>query len=126
MLFLQLTLSADASAFNQSKWVGLIQQIHPGAEIMEADNHSEVYLYQQILKWLLHSDEPLVLHIHSLHAEAPMGTMLRFLQDLLQKKPLALITVQGQHTRVEKYVRAFSEYTLVESEDGAVALLNPK
>lgn len=126
MLFLQLTLSSDASVFNQSKWIALIQKTHPNVEIMEADNHSEVYLYQQILKWLLQSTEPLAIHIHSLDTEASTGNMLRFLQDLLQKKPPVLVTLQGLHTGIEKYVRAFSEYTVVETEMEAVALLNFK
>ena len=126
MLFLQLTLSSDASIFNQSKWIECIQKTHPNVEIMEADNHSEVYLYQQILKWLLQSTEPLVLHIHSLDAEATTGNMLRFLQDILQKKPPVLITLQGQHAGIEKYVRAFAEYTVVETEEKAAALLNSK
>ena len=123
MLFLQLTLTADASTFNPSKWVELIQHTHPNVEIMEADNHSEVYLYQQILKWLLQSTEPLVIHIHSFDAEATTGNMLRFLQDILQKKPPLLVTLLGQHTGIEKYVRAFAEYTVVETEEEAVALL---
>src|SRR6478735_2886962 len=123
MLFLQLTLSSDASAFHQSKWIERIQKSQPNVEIMEADNHSEVYLYQQILKWLLQSTEPLVIHIHSLDAEASTGNMLRFLQDILQKKPPVLITLQGQHTGIEKYVRAFAEYTVVETEMEAIEQL---
>ena len=120
MLFLQLTLTPDSSSFHPSKWIEAIQKIHPNVEIMEADNHSEVYLYQQILKWLLQSEEHLVLHIHSLDAEAPTGNMLRFLQDILQKKLPVLITLQGRHTGIEKYVRAFAEYKVVETEEEAL------
>lgn len=126
MLFLQLTLTSEASSFHSSKWIEAIKKSHPNVEIMEADNHSEVYLYQQILKWLLQSTEPLVIHIHSLDAEATTGNMLRFLQDILQKKPPVLVTLQGQHTAIEKYVRAFAEYTVVENEQEAVDLLNSK
>ena len=123
MLFLQLTLSPDASLFHQSKWIELIKKSQANVEIMEADNYSEVYLYQQILKWLLQSTEPLVIHIHSLDAEASTGNMLRFLQDILQKKPPVLVTLQGQHLGIEKYVRAFAEYTVVETEMEAIEQL---
>jgi hypothetical protein len=123
MLFLQLTLTSDASFFNESKWITSIRTSRPDVEIMEADNHSEVYLYQQILKWLLQSPEPLVLHIHSLNTEASTGSILRFLQDLLQKKQPVLVTLQGQHAGIEKYVRAFADYKVVESVEEAVALL---
>ena len=123
MLFLQLTLTPDASVFNHSEWIAKIKELYPAAELMEADNHSEVYLYQQILKWLLQTEESLVMHIHSLDAEAPTGTMLRFLQDVLQKKVPVLITLQGKHTGMEKYVRVFTEYTVVESVEEAVKLL---
>ena len=126
MLFLQLTFTADSSSFHPSKWIESIQQTHPNVEIMEADNHSEVYLYQQILKWLLQSTEQLVIHIHNLDTEASTGNMLRLLQDILQKKPPVLVTIQGQHTGIEKYVRAFAEYTVVETEEEAIALLNSK
>jgi hypothetical protein len=126
MLFLQLSLHTDASVFNQSKWIAAIQEAYPNVEIMEADNYSEVYLYQQILKWLIQSAEPLVLHIHSMNSEASMGNMLRFLQDVLQKKPPVWVTLQGQHTGIEKYVRAFSDYKMVETEEEAVNLLNSK
>lgn len=126
MLFLQLTLSSDASAFHPSKWIERIQQVHPNAAVMEADNHSEVYLYQQILKWLLQSPEPLVLHIHSIDPEAPTGTLFRFLQDVLQKKPPVLVTLQGKHIGIEKYIRAFTEYTVVESSEEAVGLIHPQ
>ena len=126
MLFLQLTLSPDTPAFILSKWIIAIQKTHPNAEIMEADNHSEVYLYQQILKWLLQSAGPLVIHIHSLDAEASTGNMLRFLQDILQKKPPVLVTLQGGHAGIEKYVRAFADYKIVETAEEALMLLNSK
>jgi hypothetical protein len=124
MLFLQLSLHTDTSVFNQSKWIAVIQETYPNVEIMEADNHSEVYLYQQILKWLLQSTEPLVLHIHSLDAEASIGNMLRFLQDVLQKKPPVLVTLLGQHAGVEKYVRAFTDYKVVKTEKEAMTFIN--
>ncbi|WP_018344277.1 hypothetical protein [Cytophaga aurantiaca] len=126
MLFLQLTLSPDTPSFNQSNWITAVQKSRPDVEIMEADNHSEVYLYQQILKWVLQSSEPLVLHIHSLDPEASTGSMLRFLQDVLQKKSPVLVTLQGKHSGIEKYVRAFAEYQVVATEEEAVALANSK
>ena len=121
MLFLQLTLYPEAMVFKKSAWIACIQAEFPGAEIMEADNYSEVFLYQQILKWLLQSAEPLVLHIHSLEAEASMGNMLRFMQDVLQKKLPVFVTMQGKHVGVEKYLRAFTEYQVVETAEEAVA-----
>lgn len=126
MLFLQLTLTAEAAAFSQSKWIELIRKNHPDAGRMEADNHSEVYLYQQILKWLFQSDEPLALHVECRDAEAPTGAMFRFLQELFRKKMPVSITLLGKHTGIEKYIRAFAEYQVVETEEEAVALLNSK
>jgi hypothetical protein len=126
MIFLQLTLSKDTAAFHSFKWVEALLNKYPAAEVMEADNLSEVYLYQQILKWVLQSSEPLVLHIHSLDSESSTGNILRVLQDLIQKKPPVLITMQGVHVGVAKYINAFSEYTVVETEEEAVRLIELK
>ena len=123
MIFLQLTLSKDTAAFHSSKWIEILLKKYPAVEVMEADNLSEVYLYQQILKWVLQSPDPLVLHIHSLDSEASTGNILRVLQDLLQKKPPVLITMQGVHSGIEKYIKAFSEYTVVGGEEEAVRLI---
>jgi hypothetical protein len=123
MIFLQLTLSKDTAAFHPSKWIETLLNKYPAAEVMEADNLSEVYLYQQILKWVLQSSAPLVLHIHSLDSEASTGNILRVLQDLLQKKPPVLITMQGVHVGIEKYIKAFSEYRVVDSANEAVELV---
>jgi hypothetical protein len=123
MLFLQLTLHPEGIAFKKSAWIERIQAEFPGSEIMEADNYSEVFLYQQILKWLLQSTEPLVIHIHSQDAEATMGNMLRFIQDVLQKKLPVLVTMHGKHVGVEKYLRAFAEYQVVETEEEAIVIL---
>lgn len=126
MIFLQLTLTPDAAPFHSSEWIEAILKKYPGAEVMEADNQSDVYLFQQTLKWVLQSPDPLVLHIHSLDSEASTGNILRVLQDLLQKKVPVLITIQGKHVGIEKYVRAFSEYTGVETEEEAVDLIEFK
>ena len=123
MIFLQLTLTNDAVAFQSSKWIESILVKYPTAEVMEADNKSEIYLFQQTLKWVLQSSEPLVLHIHSLDSEASTGNILRVLQDLLQKKVPVLITMQGQHIGIQKYINAFSSYTVVETEQEAVGLI---
>ncbi len=123
MLFLQLTLHPEGIAFKKSAWIERIQTEFPGAEIMEADNYSEVFLYQQILKWLLQSVEPLIIHIDSMDSEASMGNMLRFIQDVLQKKLPVLVTIQGNHAGVEKYLRAFTEYQVVKTEEEAIVIL---
>ena len=126
MLFLQLTLTESASEFKPALWINTIKSMYPEAAVMELDNHSELYLYQKTLTWIMQTEEPLVLHIHSFDPEASTGTIFRFLQDVLQKKKTLLITIQGKHSGVEKYVRAFDEYKVVESEKEAVALLNSK
>jgi len=126
MLFLQLTLTESAAEFKPAPWVNAIKSRYPEAEVMELDNHSELYLFQKTLSWLLQSKDGLILHIHSFHREASTGTMFRFLQDVLQKKKPLLITVQGNHAGIEKYIRAFAEYKVVESEEEALMLLNSK
>lgn len=123
MLFLQLTLHPEAIVFKKSSWIERVQAGFPGAEIMEADNYSEVFLYQQILKWLVQSTEPLVIHIDSLDTEASMGNMLRFVQDVLQKKNPVLVTIKGKHAGVEKYLRVFTKYQVVETEEEAIMIL---
>lgn len=123
MLFLQLTLTKSPAEFKPAPWVDAIKSIYPSADIMELDNHSELYLYQKTLAWLIQTQEPLVLHIHSFDPEATTGAIFRFLQDVLQKKKPLLITIQGKHAGIEKYVKAFAEYKVVQSEEEAVALL---
>ena len=123
MLFLQLSLNPAAADFKHSKWIEMIHAEFPKAETMEIDNYSEVFLYQQILKWVVQSKESLVLHIESIDPEATTGAMFRFLQDIFQKKKPICITLQGSHAAVEKYIRAFGEYTAVQTEREAVKLL---
>lgn len=126
MLFLQLSLNPAGSSFKHSTWIEYVQAEFPKAETIEVDNYSELFLYQQILHWLLKSDEPLALHIQCSDSEATTGAMFRFLQELFQKKMPAYITVLGKHAGIEKYIKAFAEYKVVETEKEAVALLNSK
>lgn len=123
MLFLQLSLNPAAADFKHSKWIEIIQAEFPQAETMEIDNFSEVFLYQQILKWVVQSKESLVLHIESIDPEATTGAMFRFLQDIFQKKKPICITLQGSHAAVEKYIKAFGEFTAVKTEREAVKFL---
>jgi|GEM_PF-2194438 hypothetical protein len=123
MLFLQLTLTENATEFKAAPWVSAIKSRYPDAEVMELDNHSELYLFQKTLTWLLQSNEGLILHIHNYDPEASTGMIFRFLQDVLQKKKPLLITIQGKHAGIEKYVRAFAEYKVVASEKEAVECL---
>ncbi len=123
MLFLQLSLNSAASSFKHSTWIEYVQTEFPKAETMEVDNYSELFLYQHILNWLLQSAEPVALHIQCSDSEATTGAMFRFLQDLFQKKMPACITVLGKHVGVEKYIRAFAEYKMVETEREAVDFL---
>jgi len=123
MLFLQLSLNPAVADFKHSKWIEIIHAEFPRAETMEIDNFSEVFLYQQILKWVVQSKESLVLHIESIDSEATTGAMFRFLQDIFQMKKPVCITFHGTHASVEKYIRAFAEYTAVQTEREAVKFL---
>ncbi|ABG57985.1 hypothetical protein CHU_0698 [Cytophaga hutchinsonii ATCC 33406] len=126
MLFLQLSINPAASSFKHSTWIEYIQAEFPKAETIEVDNYSELYLYQHILNWVLKSDAPLALHIQCIDSEAPTGAMFRFLQELFQKKIPVCITVLGKHAGIEKYIKAFAEYKVVETEKEALALLSLK
>ena len=123
MLFLQLSLNPAVADFKHSKWIEIIHAEFPRAETMEIDNFSEVFLYQQILKWVVQSKESLVLHIESIDSEATTGAMFRFLQDIFQMKKPVCITFHGTHAAVEKYISAFSEFVTVKTEKEAVKYL---
>ena len=120
MIFLQLTLQTSNTDFNTSTWLEGIRVQQPDAELMEVDNYSEIYLLNKTLQWVLQSTEPLVLHIHSFDAAASTGGLFRLLQELLEKKKPQFVTVLGKHTGIEKYVRAFGEYRVVETEEEAL------
>jgi hypothetical protein len=126
MIFLQLTVQSSNTDFNTSKWLECIRAQDPNAILMEVDNFSEIYLLNKTLEWALQSTDPLTVHIHSFDSVATTGGLFRFLQELLEKKKPIIITLLGQHTGIEKYVRAFGEYRVVGSEEEAVALANSK
>ncbi len=126
MIFLQLTLQSSNTAFHTSNWLEAIRAQQPSAELMEVDNFSEIYLLNKTLQWALESTVPLILHIHSFDAAVSTGGLFRFLQELLERKKPILITLLGQHTGIEKYVRAFAEYTVVGTEKEAVELVLAK
>lgn len=124
MLFLQLTIKEDSLSFQHSEWLVAIKHQYSNAEVMELDNHSDVYLYQQVLKWILNSEDPLVIHIVSSGTDTQTGNMFRFLQEVLQKRAPLLITFVGAHESMKKYLHVFSDYIELSSIEEAIGRLS--
>jgi hypothetical protein len=124
MLFLQLSLLRDNLSFQKPEWIESIKMYYPDSECMELDNHSELYLFRQVLKWILDKKEPLILHIHSFDKNAETGNLFRFLPEVFSKYKPVLITLQGEHEGLKKYIQAFAVVEEVKTGEDALGLLN--
>jgi len=123
MLFLQLSLLKDGLSFQHPEWITSVKYRYPSSDYMDLDNHSDLYLFQQVLKWILDKKEPLILHIHSFDTHAETGNIFRFLQEVFAKHKPLLITLQGGHEGLKKYIQAFAVIEEVDSVEEALSLV---
>jgi hypothetical protein len=123
MLFLQLSLLKDGLSFQHPEWIASVKSRYPNSDYMDLDNHSDLYLFQQVLKWILDKKEPLILHIHSFDTHAETGNIFRFLQEVFAKHKPLLITLQGEHEGLKKYIQTFAVIEEVDSVEEALGLV---
>lgn len=91
-------------------WKDSLSSMNSELTILEADNHSDVYLISQISKMILEADR-IACFFDAIDNEN-FGTLARVLEALRKTEKPKLVIIQGENQKLDKSLKMLNEVPL--------------
>lgn len=91
-------------------WRDSLSSMNSELTILEADNHSDVYLISQISKMILEADR--IACFFDAIDDENFGTLARVLEALRKTEKPKLVIIQGENQKLDKSLKMLNEVPL--------------